>query len=210
MGNPEDKGKDAVVFVSKASTSGPNVPRKDGVIRVDNYWCHSTYFASTFGNTDESTSITFKKGKERKNKDKEKMKNQLNQIETDSPVSIVPASESLNPHMRRSMENLFSRRMFEFRNTIPKLNSIKVNMPLLGNGSTRLRREDLYHDSRAPMPIDLPGTRFVTIFCDDSKVPLPAKIVDMISTQAEKVVPESMRSLHSAAVAEQERIKCLK
>ena len=46
-GGSGDKGKDAVIFVSKATTSGPNVPRKDGVIRVDNYWCHSTYFASS-------------------------------------------------------------------------------------------------------------------------------------------------------------------
>jgi hypothetical protein len=66
-----------------------------------------------------------------------------------------------------------------------------------GSGEKKLRRER--RGRRDPSLFDTPGTEFVTIFCDDSKVPLPGKVIDMISTQAEKVVPNSMRSLRDAA-----------
>jgi hypothetical protein len=35
--------------------------------------------------------------------------------------------------------------------------------------------------------VDEVGMKFVTIFCDDQKVPLPAMVVDVLSHQGEKV-----------------------
>jgi len=49
-------------------------------------------------------------------------------------------------------------------------------------------------------PLDQPGLSFVTVFCDEAKVPLPPTIVDLISSQAEKVVPDSIARLHAVAV----------
>lgn len=50
-----------------------------------------------------------------------------------------------------------------------------------------------------------PGVRFVTIFCEDQKVPLHPKIVAMLSKVAEKVVPESFARLHEVAREEELR-----
>ena len=47
--------------------------------------------------------------------------------------------------------------------------------------------------------VDLPGTSFITLFCDDQKVPLPTTIVDILSKQGEKLVPDSISSLHEVA-----------
>ena len=47
--------------------------------------------------------------------------------------------------------------------------------------------------------VDLPGTSFITLFCDDQKVPLPPTIVDILSKQGEKLVPDSISSLHEVA-----------
>lgn len=44
-----------------------------------------------------------------------------------------------------------------------------------------------------------PGMQFVTIFCDDQKVPLHPTIVDMIASHAEKVVPTSIQKLYEIA-----------
>lgn len=47
--------------------------------------------------------------------------------------------------------------------------------------------------------VDSPGLRFVTLFCDDQRVPLPAALVDIISAQGEKVVPGAIERLHEVA-----------
>lgn len=43
------------------------------------------------------------------------------------------------------------------------------------------------HSSSKFRNIDLPGMKFVTIFCDDQKVPLPNSVTDILSKQGEKV-----------------------
>eukprot|EP01036_Dinobryon_divergens_P038601 gene38601-50697_t len=47
--------------------------------------------------------------------------------------------------------------------------------------------------------VDVPGMHFVTVFCDDQKVPLPPMVVDILSAQGEKVVPDSIARLHAVA-----------
>lgn len=44
-----------------------------------------------------------------------------------------------------------------------------------------------------------PGVQFVSLFCDDNKAPLPKSIVDLISSFAEKSVPESITRLYEIA-----------
>lgn len=58
----------------------------------------------------------------------------------------------------------------------------------------------------ADAEVDAPGLRFVTVFCDDQKVPLPAALVDLISAQGEKVVPGAIERLYEVA-KEEERLK---
>ena len=99
--------EDAIVFVSK-SIDCEKVPPKDGVIRVDNYWCHSAYLS------------------------------------------------------------------------IPKQSPNGNVTPMIAS-------------------LDKPGMKFVTIFCDDAKVPLPRQVVDMIAKHAEKMVPTSIEKLHLVA-----------
>lgn len=69
--------------------------------------------------------------------------------------------------------------------------------------------------------VDAPGCRFVTIFSDDQKVPLPAALVDIISAQVrlwrlhryacvsevqgEKVVPGAIERLHKIAQEQQQQ-----
>eukprot|EP01031_Cornospumella_fuschlensis_P032813 gene32813-39673_t len=50
-----------------------------------------------------------------------------------------------------------------------------------------------------------PGMQFVTIFCDDQKVPLHPTIVDMIASHAEKVVPTSIQKLYEIAKLVEEK-----
>ena len=42
---------------------------------------------------------------------------------------------------------------------------------------------------------DIPGLSYVTIFCDDTNVALPASVIDLLSRHAEKTVPSSMNTL---------------
>lgn len=43
---------------------------------------------------------------------------------------------------------------------------------------------------------DKPGVKFVSVFCDDQKVPLPSMIVDALSKQAERMAAQSIVKLH--------------
>mmetsp|Transcript_10094 Transcript_10094/g.22706 ORF Transcript_10094/g.22706 Transcript_10094/m.22706 type:complete len:80 (+) Transcript_10094:106-345(+) len=65
------------------------------------------------------------------------------------------------------------------------------------------RARHMMHSTYSGIPnipnIYKPGMRFVTIFCDDQKVSLPNSVVDVLSTQGEKVVPASIEKLHLVA-----------
>jgi len=63
----------------------------------------------------------------------------------------------------------------------------------------RMARHHAVSDGQNVHNIYKPGMRFVTIFCDDQKVPLPATVVDVLSKQGEKVVPASVSKLHVIA-----------
>lgn len=46
---------------------------------------------------------------------------------------------------------------------------------------------------------DKPGVKFVSVFCDDQKVPLPSMIVDALSKQAERMAAQNIVKLHKTA-----------
>ena len=46
---------------------------------------------------------------------------------------------------------------------------------------------------------DKPGVKFVSVFCDDQKVPLPSMIVDALSKQAERMAAQSIVKLHKTS-----------
>ena len=47
--------------------------------------------------------------------------------------------------------------------------------------------------------IDKCGCKFITFFCDDVQIPLPTKLIDLLCKAGERVVPDSMSSLHRVA-----------
>ena len=47
--------------------------------------------------------------------------------------------------------------------------------------------------------VDKQGMKFVTFFCDDQQMQLPNKLIDLLCKAGERVVPESMASLHRVA-----------
>ena len=47
--------------------------------------------------------------------------------------------------------------------------------------------------------IDKSGCKFLTFFCDDVQIPLPMKVVDLLCKAGERLVPDSMSSLHRVA-----------
>ena len=168
-------GREAIVFVSKA-TGVMGKPKKNGVIRVDNYWCRSAYFpgrkacggAESSGGSGSGSGS----GSEERETEEDKVEFPSNTSNNFPPVDLT--SKFLSGMM-------------------PKIPNVFGS----GGGGKKQWRERC--GRRESSLFDTPGTEFVTIFCDDSKVPLPGKVIDMISTQAEKVVPDSMRRLRDAA-----------
>jgi hypothetical protein len=208
-----DPGKEAVVFVSKA-TGELDVPKKDGVIRVDNYWCRSAYFAtqqfpailsesSTHINKDRMHNVeaSGSDGKHRVHLEGVSTNDVLNTTFDEESHTHGPSTD-----VRHRLNNMFSKSKLNLdKNLFEKMKVPRLKKMLSGAGADDQRRggsgERKRKKGTGSYAYDLKGTQFVTIFCDDSKVPLPSRVVDMISTQAEKVVPDSMRSLHKAATS---------
>ena len=201
-----EKDKEAIIFVSKATENGPSVPLKDGAIRVDNYWCRSAYFATPLSSSvsghGEYSVLRSRHSTEVSRSQPRGEQQQIHQSKVSSPREHQQSGAREGVHL--GIDKLFSRPMFNLQQSMPKLETIRVKIHKLGKAGDG---GVMKIEPASKSAIDTPGTRFVTIFCDDSKVPLPARVVDMISTQAEKVVPDSMRSLHAAALVEQKRVK---
>lgn len=155
-----------IVFVSK-SIETDSMPKKDGVIRVENYWCQSAFVShksedigglEKHFNTDKSRSA--------------------------KTPAIAMSKNSNNPNMDNNKKNIIQKtNIFNKNKNLPK--------PMIS--SLNEDKDNIGKD------IDLPGTSFVTLFCDDARVPLPPQIVDLLSKQAEKLVPSSIERLYVVA-----------
>lgn len=214
-----DHGKEAVVFVSKA-TGELDVPKKDGVIRVDNYWCRSAYFATQqFPSIPSEATAAVKSGNQKAGGQASggagdgKQPVHLEGVSTNDVLNTTFDEES-HAHgpgkdVRHRLNHMFTGSKLSLeKNVFEKMKVPRLKKMLSGGGGDGHRRGGGGGGKKkkgGSYAYDLKGTQFVTIFCDDSKVPLPSRVVDMISTQAEKVVPDSMRSLHEAAASLQEK-----
>lgn len=138
--------KNALVFVSRSAEMAKYL-RKDGVIRVDNYWCHSALFS----NWDNSSSPASPGGQGKR--------------------GILAVSQKQKS--RDAPKKPFG--PAGFFNKLGK--------------KDRDSREDVEAGQRGGKPstavscLDMPGMSFISVFCDDQKVPLHPRIIDMIAHQ---------------------------
>jgi hypothetical protein len=70
----------------------------------------------------------------------------------------------------------------------------------MNNGSVRVDKykcKSIFYSNNIgkQTSCDLPGLFYVSMFCDDTKVALPAKVIDLLSRHAEKSFPDSMNKL---------------
>jgi hypothetical protein len=70
-------------------------------------------------------------------------------------------------------------------------------------------RKKLHLHRKKPLVNTLfqPGVQFVSIFCDDNKTPLPKKMMDIISSFAEKSASESINRLYEIGLTIDENEK---
>jgi len=248
--------KDAIVLISK-SVEDANYARKDGVIRVDNYWCKSAFISTL-----ERQQSDGEGGSAAMDSDQLRSvgcavtsvidKLHLHYQRTDRPVGpmLLTALERHRPKLqikRRMLRRLHDamklERQLKLRppvglyfhrnymssscNSVDNLDFVSINGRADATQYNAIGRDrgrptcdpkrnikrissdpsvpsdestsKKYHDRSAPRNIDRPGMKFVTIFCDDQKVPLPAAVTDILSKQGEKVVPGSISRLHEVA-----------
>jgi hypothetical protein len=162
----EFKDKNALVFISKSVDKAESYPTKSGVIRVDNYWCHSTFISHPRETAPESPGSVLPEVDEGVGSSSEAV-----DIDGEVPVAQeASVSYSSGESDQQSSTGGVSR------------------LPGLVGGSTaamgaRPRGAIAGGASRTKMGslVDKPGMRFVTIFCDDQQVPLPPKLIDLLS-----------------------------
>ena len=215
---------EAIVFVSKASEIPAFQKRENGVIRVENYWCQSAYFSpNKYKDGDGQSEVLASNNAGESSKTSEHANYDLESIDSNSNNSNE--SDALKQKERKPLrvflqntqsslsKNVGNPKDFagNVANRIGKSahNSFNFGQKALNNklnqgdvtrdtSNSKSRRKLSAEEIKASI-LSRPGTGFVTIFCDDAKVPLPTRIIDLIATQAEKQVPESINKLHQAA-----------
>lgn len=170
----------ALVFCSR-STDLSSFARKEGVIRVDNYWCHSALFsthgkkagagagagppgAGALKSASASSVAQPRRGPE------QAARGALGQAHRRRRIPRPrPHQKSHAPQPRFSLSGLFGK---------------KAPQPRAGDSVRAAAR-----GPGAVNCLDMPGMIFISVFCDDQKVPLPPRIVDMIASQVGRRVP---------------------
>jgi hypothetical protein len=211
--------KDAIILVSK-STDCHDYPTNEGVIRVDNYWCHSAILSTRprVSNPIATSPIP---------------PNDPSPIDIKEDIPPIPLeTKPLEPIPEVKSDNTENKRPFKIKKFDPRarLNELKKSAASkkdsFSAASLKKRAKTALHAMKNPsidssekrngnskdkieieqsdaLPVisavDLPGVSFITLFCDDQKVPLPSTIVDILSKQGEKVVPDSINRLHETA-----------
>jgi len=138
--------KKALVFVSRSSTEMDAVhSRKEGVIRVDNYWCHSALFAGGGAATVGAAGAGSTSGS------------------SGGQRARTLLAQAKDKDAAANAKGPFNR--FRAGNAAGNAAAAGNN----GGGEVSC--------------LDKPGMSFVSVFCDDQKVPLHPRIVDMIAHQ---------------------------
>lgn len=219
--------KNAIILVSK-STDCHDYPANDGVIRVDNYWCHSAILSTRPRVPDLSPTSSVSIDSPSCSDTKESIPS--------VPLETIPLKSIPLEKVDIKIDNSPSKiRKFDPRARINELKKnaavkkdsfsaanirkrAKTALNAMKNPSSdtsvkknRNSNDKVLVDEPEPekqavvSAVDLPGVSFITLFCDDQKVPLPSTIVDILSKQGEKVVPESINRLHE--IAREEEVK---
>ncbi len=203
---------------------------KKGAIRVDNYWCHSTFLCcdtpSNFSTSNRESSpeqlppvpdlssqgdllLT-------RHQHSEELAARFKALQRAHQVRLRAlrySSHLSNQHQRVSARHHIKSKMLQ--NLIHSItNSTQIHriiqhvihsngdndqVPLQEDRESRLDELQLVKRRRKSNRLTKPGMKFVTIFCDDQKVPLHPKIVDILSAAGENIVPESLSRLHAIA-----------
>ena len=147
----------AMVFVSRSAEIN-KYARKDGVIRVDNYWCHSALFSSPelassgTGSGSGSTAAGISPPKRLSLVERARARD----------AKKAAASSTSDSGSGSGGGGFFGKR--------GKVQAKDKGMESASSGSSTSCMDQL-------------GVSFVSVFCDDQKVPLHPRIVDMIAHQ---------------------------
>lgn len=235
-----------IVLISKATESAA-LPHREGVVRVDNYWCHSAFASfdplaqdkippspprATPPVTSSPPSVEEEIEEAEQGRGGEEL-DLFHEVEGEELAAIAARRSSLAnafAALRRKESRVLRRLRFgrqrkahevKERMLLRRIHDLSSHRPapslqeelmLIDENSNPAispsvsSNEEEAESARAHKRrrrrgnlVLRPGMRFVTIFCDDQKVPLPPRLVDMLSKMAEKVVPESFARLHEVA-----------
>jgi hypothetical protein len=259
----EFKDRNALVFISKSVDRSEEYPENKGVIRVDNYWCHSTFIAhprkAAVSDSEEKPAeiaAPTEAPADASVGENNGMHVAEPSIEGSTPEALpgIPEDNQLNgdePTLPQSMQThtngspgvsklrgVFGgstaarkptrRRGIFGRSQAAAATTTSVNMANneVASSTTLEKRADIAEASAVhtqtseshlassidtcartvvkaeevsmaegisepsavamePL-VDKPGMRFVTIFCDDQRVPLPPRLVDLLSKVIQK------------------------
>ena len=164
----------ALVFVSRSTELETARPIAKGAIRVENYWCHSTFLAAGAG---------------------------AERVEA-APVATTTTAVSDHDEEgdiitgESGQGGLLKDGPF---GGVQRLGRMQLAFKKRQGSDHASPRVSIDPFAAHDVGLDTPGTTFVTHFCDDSKVPLPSSIVEKIAKVAEAKVPPSMQRLHQCA-----------
>jgi hypothetical protein len=213
-----------------------------GVIRVDNYWCHSAILSTRPRVSSPGTTCI---------PDDTSSTNPKETIPSTTPVEPIPGfsepgfsvpryTEPVEPKPIEKRDSTENKSPFKIKKFDPRarLNELKksaatkkdsfsaaslkkraklalnsMKNPTIDMSEKKVNshyKVDTEEAVKIPVisAVDLPGVSFITLFCDDQKVPLPSTIVDILSKQGEKVVPDSINRLHETAREVEAKKQC--
>jgi hypothetical protein len=168
----------AIAFISRA-VEIPSCPHVKDVMRVDNYRCESA-FISTASSATAPESV--------KSISDNSLSLDARRIEKGGSPS-PPSSSSPIPHFVEHAPPVVQKVFHEVSGKIAEIKHAIHSVTHHGH----------HKGSSVDSVYDKPGVKFVSVFCDDQKVPLPSMIVDALSKQAERMAAQSIVKLHKTS-----------
>lgn len=168
--------KRALVFVSRSTEPTTPRPTAKGAIRVENYWCHSTFLAAP-------------------------TKENHHSVKTKEDIDVSQEQPEDSYHDQRPIKaGNVERKVPGVAERFGRVRFAIGKCTDQNGGRNQMKKKKVGFGSMTTQTgLDAPGTTFVTRFCDDSKVPLPSSIVEKIAKIAEAQVPPSMQRLYECA-----------
>ena len=194
----------ALVFCSRSTDMAKNA-RKDGVIRVDNYWCHSALFSTSGQNSTISLASALPSASSGGALAAgHKSTSALASVSSGGGSSSGSGGnsrlkEGSRGHVSKDPGGLgHSHAQTQRRKKhVPPPNRFKLSVAgMFGKkthsgqhkGKAGAGRSDASAEAAPINCLDMPGMVFISVFCDDQKVPLHPRIVDMIASQVRLLV----------------------